>query len=368
MSAWSAVASAALLVVLAYVAVGQPVWEWRVDRQSELETWSYGLVDARHTIYNKTTRTVTTAIDYPYPSLPNQPNMAFALQEFAMWFILGLSLAAGGSVLAMMTVLRRLRGLYAGLALVGCCAPLFLASIGVVYAIPAAASADMPAAGQPPPSFTGQLVLPQSGYNVVFSWGPAFGWFLPLGMTLIAAFGASEVWGIQVKRKRKGTGEGAAAAGMDSLAAPLQAVPLPPGPTPSPELEEVFLISSSGLLVKHLSRSLMTDKDRDVVGGMISVVSNFVREAFSERDGDVQEVTLGQHRFVLCSQERLVVAVLARRGDTRGITELLRRLLSRLIERYGERITEWEGQSLEGIEDELAILWDPVVAPPPPSG
>src|SRR5207244_9344066 len=92
------------------------------------------------------------------------------------------------------------------------------------------------------------------------------------------------------------------------------AAPPPPAklvpPTPEPDIEEVFLIGSNSLLVKHMSRSLMSDKDRDVVGSMISAISSFVREAFTERDGEVQEVTLGDKRFVMCRDRRIVLAVL----------------------------------------------------------
>lgn len=359
MSAWSALASAALLFILTFVAAGQPAWEWKVESPTEIDTWSYGLFDARHTVHNLTTDNVTTDLPYPYSALQNQPNVASVFQEFAVWFVLALMLGAGGAVLGTLTALRRLRGLYAGVALVGCCAVLFVATVGLIFSVPEAAGQDL--YSRPLTNFSGQIVTSQ---GTIISWGPAFGWFIPLGMTLVAAWGASEVWGIQVKRHRRSPADAALAGALQASFAPSSAVPTAPRAASGPDLEEVFLISSSGLLIKHLSRSLMTDKDRDVVGGMISVVSNFVREAFSERDGEVQEVTLGSHRFVLCSDEGLVIAVLARRGNTREITHRLQYLLSRLIERYAERISEWDGKPLEGIEDELAILWETVPIPP----
>lgn len=127
------------------------------------------------------------------------------------------------------------------------------------------------------------------------------------------------------------------------------------------------MIGSNGLLIKHMSRSLMAEKDRDVVGGMISILSNFVRETFSERDGgDVQEITLGQHRFILCNDSGVVVAVLVTRGETDDIVPRLRHLIALLVDRYGDKLEEWEGQPLEGIEDEIAVLWQPFFLPPPP--
>src|SRR5947199_8179334 len=131
-------------------------------------------------------------------------------------------------------------------------------------------------------------------------------------------------------------------------------------------IEEVFVIGSNGLLVKHMSRTLMTDKDRDVVGSMISAISSFVREAFSERDGEVHEVSLGDHRFVMCNEAGLVVAVLVTAGETEAIVHRLRHLLTVLRDRYGERLAQWQGEPIDGIEDDLGVLWHPYHLPPPP--
>jgi hypothetical protein len=127
------------------------------------------------------------------------------------------------------------------------------------------------------------------------------------------------------------------------------------------------VIGSNGLLIKHMSRTLMTDKDRDVVGSMISAISSFVREAFSERDGEVHEVSLGDHRFVMCNEKGLVAAILVTAGETEEIVPRLRHLLALLIDRYGDRLMGWQGEALEGIEDELRVLWEPFHLPPPPA-
>ncbi len=88
----------------------------------------------------------------------------------------------------------------------------------------------------------------------------------------------------------------------------------------------------------------MTDKDRDVVGSMISAISSFVREAFTERDGEIHEVSLGEHRFVMCNDSGVVLAVLVTSGQTEDIVHRMQHLL-----------------------DELAVLWDPYHLPPPPA-
>jgi hypothetical protein len=153
---------------------------------------------------------------------------------------------------------------------------------------------------------------------------------------------------------------------------PVAAIPPPPtdgvpSTVPEPVIEEVFLIASNGLLIKHMSRTLMTDKDRDVVGSMISAISSFVREAFTERDGEIHEVSLGEHRFVMCNESGVVLAVLVTSGETEGLVHRMQHLLVVLRDRYGQRLSVWQGESFEGIEDELAVLWEPYHLPPPPA-
>jgi hypothetical protein len=345
------------------LAVGQAAWEWRVSDGTDVETWSYGLVGATHTIANGTTG-VPTVESFPYGALTAQGHMAGLFLSLQYALLAVLAAVAASAALSVATLRRRLRGAYASVALAGACLlalyiPLFLV-LGV-----ADAAVDLPRFGGPPlPSFEGQMTIPQSGgSNLIILWGPDLAWYLVLGLVIVLAFGATEMWSARPKPKP----------GSDVASGTKAATPPPPPEPPAPDhpepiLEEVFVIGSNGLLIKHMSRTLMTDKDRDVVGGMISVLSNFVRETFSERDGgDVQEITLGDHRFILCNERGVVVAVLVTRGATEDIVPRLRHLLACLIDRYESKLDRWGGEPLDGIEDEISVLWEPFFLPPPPA-
>ena len=364
MSAWSGVAVAAVALVVVLVAVGQPTWEWHRSSGSDYETWSYRLFDARHTVHNGTAGT-TVVSDFAYADLPGQPEIVslFVLLQDAF---LGMAAAAvAAAALSLAAARRRWRGLFAALALLAGCVVGLAIPLLLVLDLPAAAGADLPPLnGQPVTGFEGQMTLPQAGTSpILVLWGPAVAWYLLLILAVVLAFGASEMW--SVKPAKEPTGR---------PAAPEQRPRAPPPPEPpapprqEPILEEVFVIGSNGLLIKHMSRTLMSEKDRDVVGGMISILSNFVREAFSERNGtNVQEITLGDHRFILCNDSGIVVAVLATRGATEDIVPRLRHLIALLVDRYGEALENWGGEPLDGIEDEIAVLWQPFFLPPPPA-
>jgi hypothetical protein len=361
MSAWSGIVVVAVAFAVVALAAGQPVWDWRVSVGPQTESWSYGLFSATHTITNDTTGS-STANTIPYGSLTNQSRMAALFVPLQYGFLGIVAALVAAAALSVATLRRKLRGSFAGAALVGGCLLALYIPLTLVLNV-AAAAADLPRFGGPPiASFEGQMSIPRSGVTTLVLWGAGLGWYLFLGLALVFAFGATEIWSVRPTPKR------AAPKAPTAPTTPPPPSPEPPAPEhPEPVLEEVFVIGSNGLLIKHMSRTLMTNKDRDVVGGMISVLSNFVRETFSERNGsDVQEVTLGEHRFILCNERGVVVAVLASRGATEDIVPRLRHLLACLVDRYEAKLDNWGGEPLDGIEDEIAVLWQPFFLPPPP--
>ncbi len=363
MSVWSGIAAAGVAIALAFVAVGQPLWEWKMDDPQQRETWSYSPFSAHQQVYNKTQNTNTSRF-YPYDQIASsQPGMSAALSEFGTFFALSLVAGFAGAVLSALTAWKKLRGIFAGIAFVAACAAMLYAGFAIVFSIPTAANTDLPTLG----SYTTQFSQQVSYGPQMLSTTPQAGWILILGAGLAFAWASSDIWHIMPSRK-PGPKPSVTVKRVQPAATP----PPPAAPendpvvSPEPDIEEVFVIGSNGLLVKHMSRSLMSDKDRDVVGSMISAISSFVREAFTERDGEVHEVTLGDHRFVMCSDRGIVLAVLVSSGDTEDIVHRLRHLLAILGDRYGDRLATWQGEPLEGIEDELQVLWQPYHLPPPP--
>ncbi len=369
MSVWSGIAAAGVAIALALAVFGQPTWEWRLDTTQAREVWQYGVFSVHHELYNKTSGQTVTQ-DYSYADLAaSQPHMAQVFGEFAQFFLLGIIAAFGGVALSALSYWKRIRGIFAGLAFLGACASILYATFAIVFSLPAAATMDLPSLG-PIPAFQGQIYDPATG--TLLAWTPLAGWVLAIVSGLALAWASSDVWHLAPVKKAAPVRAAKPTPVMKAVEVPL--APPPPPPTefvvevpPEPMIEEVFLIGQNGLLIKHMSRSLMSDKDRDVVGSMISAISSFVREAFSERDGEVHEVTLGDHRFVMCNDSGLVAAVLVKAGQTEDIVHRLRHLLTVLQDRYGARLMHWAGETIEGIEDELSVLWQPYHLPPPPA-
>ncbi|MCI4371933.1 MAG: roadblock/LC7 domain-containing protein [Thermoplasmata archaeon] len=373
MSGWTGIAAAGVAIVMAFGVAVEPIWMWQFEtvQSNPYDTWSYGLFSVHHVVVNRTTGRMETDRTYEYaalatlPSGPPQPKLARAFQDFSTFFLLGLLAAFGGLALGIMTVWKKLRGIFAGAAFLAGCASILYATLIMTLTIPVAATADLSSSL----NFRFSEIrgsATAAGLTYLVTWTPYIGWGLALVAGLGFAWAASDFWHLMPKRKETPMKfEVVLKQAAPALAPPPARIETAPQ-VAEPDIEEVFVIGSNGLLIKHMSHSLMTDKDRDVVGSMISAISSFIREAFSERDGEVHEVTLGDHRFVMCNDSGLVAAVLVTSGDTQDVVHRLMHLLAVLRDRYGNRLANWQGEPLEGIEDELAVLWDPYHLPPPP--
>lgn len=333
-----------------------------MENTQQADVWSYGPFQAHHYVENKTSGARAPDRYYDYSQLTAQSNMSRVFEGFGQFFILGVVGAVTGEALAVLSAGKKIRGIFAGLAFLGGCASILYASFSLFVTIPPAVR-DLPTLGGAP-QFNGQIY---SGSQIL-STTPMAGWFLVIGAGLALAWASSDLWHIVPAKKLAPKKLEVTVTRLPTAAPPpLPSVNVASSAPLEPVIEEVFVIGSNGLLIKHMSRSLMSDKDRDVVGSMISAISSFVREAFTERDGEVHEVTLGDHRFVMCNESGLVVAVLVTTGETEDIVHRLRHLLAILRDRYGERLATWQGEPLEGIEDELGVLWEPYHLPPPPA-
>src|SRR5947199_815322 len=198
--------------------------------------------------------------------------MANAFADFDQFFVLGAIAGFVGFALSMLTAWKKLRGIYAGVAFLGACASMLYASFSIVFTIPKAAlqRPGIPGGAQ----FAGQSV---GAYTL--SWAPQLAWFLAIGAGLAFAWASSDVWHLVSSKKLTPKKMEVTIKRIPSVTNP---APLPAfaQSAPEPVIEEVFVIGSNSLLVKHMSRSLMSDKDRDVVGSMISAISSFVRDFF----------------------------------------------------------------------------------------
>lgn len=121
-------------------------------------------------------------------------------------------------------------------------------------------------------------------------------------------------------------------------------------------VDEVFLIHQSGLLIVHLSKSLKSEKDRDVVAGMLTAVQSFILDAFANGPSrELRQMDFGKRKILLQKGFHSYLAVIVRGRRPAGFTSRMRRALGTVERAYWQSIATWDGRSeaLEGADDLL---------------
>ena len=121
-------------------------------------------------------------------------------------------------------------------------------------------------------------------------------------------------------------------------------------------VDEVFLVHPSGLLLVHLSRSLKSEKDRDVLAGMLTAVQSFILEAFAKGPSrELRQMDFGNRKILLRKGSHSYLAVIVRGRRPAVFTLRMRRALGKVERAYWHVIATWDGGSggLEGADDLL---------------
>src|SRR3990172_7346162 len=129
--------------------------------------------------------------------------------------------------------------------------------------------------------------------------------------------------------------------------APIATASTAPAPTPavasSGELEDVFVLHRSGLLLKHYTRRLRPNMDSDVLSGMLAAVQGFIKDAFRAESGTLDEIQFWDMRIRVLEGKWTILAALIRGEATEDHRAELRAALKDLETRYEDLLIDWDG-------------------------
>lgn len=152
-------------------------------------------------------------------------------------------------------------------------------------------------------------------------------------LALAAAEAVAIAWLVQAFRRHVRTGEAA------PVAPPVIAAKAnPPG-----NIEDVFLLHRSGLLLKHYTRRLRPNMDSDVLSGMLVAVQEFIKDSFRGEGGRLDEIRFGEMRIKVLEGKWTLIAALVRGEATEDHKEQMRSALRDLETRYEDLLIDWDG-------------------------
>lgn len=127
-----------------------------------------------------------------------------------------------------------------------------------------------------------------------------------------------------------------------------------------PRIEEVYVVHTDGLLVAHRYRERSSDKDDEILMGMLTAIQTFIKEAFSkESTSELRSMRMGDRNIEIVRGRWVYLAAIHSGERTRGLERAIHRVTNRIEEKYGAALSDWGGetQGLEGVSDEAAKLF-----------
>ena len=117
----------------------------------------------------------------------------------------------------------------------------------------------------------------------------------------------------------------------------------PPVPESLGNLEDVFLLHRSGLLLKHYTRRLRPNMDSDVLSGMLVAVQEFIKDSFRGEGGALDEIRFGDMRIRMLEGKWTIMAALIRGEASESHRAEMTAALKDLETRYEDLLIDWDG-------------------------
>jgi len=110
-------------------------------------------------------------------------------------------------------------------------------------------------------------------------------------------------------------------------------------------VEQVFLIQpGSGLLMQHVQDELVAKADADAISGMLTAITQFVKDAFkAEENEGLETVEMGDHTVLLVHGPDAYLAAVVRGVPPTELRRDCQGVLENLHARFRTRLAEFEG-------------------------
>ncbi len=112
-------------------------------------------------------------------------------------------------------------------------------------------------------------------------------------------------------------------------------------------VEQVFLIQpESGLLMQHVADDTVVESDPDAISGMLTAITQFVRDAFkAEQHEGLETVELGDHTVILAHGPHAYLAAVVRGIAPSSLREHCQGILEKLHARHAEPLQAFDGDT-----------------------
>ncbi len=126
-------------------------------------------------------------------------------------------------------------------------------------------------------------------------------------------------------------------------------------------VEDVFLLSKSGIMISHETRRLKPEVDEDVLSGMLVAIQEFVRDSFKdEGDIELKKIEFGDKKIFMQRGKYLIIAAVMRGEMDSFVEHRLKTALEEIEKKYRDILPNWKGnvEKFRGVRDMLRKIWE----------
>jgi len=123
-------------------------------------------------------------------------------------------------------------------------------------------------------------------------------------------------------------------------------------------IDEIFLMTSYGLLIEHYTFNKKTELDEDMLCGMLSAVTNFMCDAMGrplkkgEREKELKKIDYGDVTVMFANGEELTIVGMVSGPGKEDVLLHLEEAVKRIEKKYIKVLRGWDGEvkKLEGVK------------------
>lgn len=126
-------------------------------------------------------------------------------------------------------------------------------------------------------------------------------------------------------------------------------------------IDQLFLLHDSGMLIRHYSNGRGLQKDSDIMSGMLIILQEFVRDSFNDPRSSLEEVRFGDQRVLMARGRHSIMAAVVSGKRLNGLPARLQRAVAGFEETHMDALSRWNG-NLETL-DSADVAFRSVLAP-----
>ena len=112
-------------------------------------------------------------------------------------------------------------------------------------------------------------------------------------------------------------------------------------------IDEIFLMTPDGRLLKHYTRRLKPDQDDDILAGMLTAVQNFIKESFEEAGGKLKEIRFENYDIFISHSQNVVIAAVISTKKPEKLRAQMKLVTDDIEQHFGHKLRNWAGDKAD---------------------